>query len=151
MSSSSASGCGWSSGFWLPIVSIYQHESMLQESMDAVRKDFFSLDVKPRCGACGRDNVSESSSPGHEFSATETLYLRMSGNAEGVVQVHRAPCLHREVLDIAIRQTTLAGPRLHLKMPYKDIASCFGQKKYGFSPNANSNSRIGLPNCSSAW
>ena len=140
-----------------------EHQSLLQESMDAVRKDFFSLNVKlrPRLfhlqpqpaapPAAEPDNVSESSSPGQDFSATESLYLRMSGNAKGVLQVHRAPGLHCAVLDIGMTQATPARLRWLLKMPYKDTASCFGQKKYGFWPNASSNSPIGLPNCSSAW
>ena len=79
---------------------------MLQDSMDAVRRDFFALGLifRPRLfwppparaqePACDMETMSESSSPGADYSATETLYLRIAGTAKGVLQVHRAHGLH---------------------------------------------------------
>ena len=78
-----------------------------QEAISALRADFMVLGVflRPRIFHAARQDIAEppgeptsasESSPNKEleYTATQTLYLKTTGAARGVLQVHRDSWLH---------------------------------------------------------
>ena len=96
-----------------------------------------------------QETMSESSSPNNDFSPTETLFLRISGNAKGVLQVHRAPGFKWRCVCASHRWPTqsVSAVRFLSRMQSRHIASCFELKKSGSWPRGSSSSATGSRNC----
>ena len=106
-----------------------------------------------RCAGCralhGAGNNVGELIPRNDFSPTETLFLRISGNAKGVLQVHRAPGFKWRCVCASHRWPTqsVSAVRFLSRMQSRGIASCFELKKSGSWPRGSSSSATGSQNC----